>query len=105
MPAVCPCAAASLSRLTGERTPGLADKQKHPICAPGQVPHGAPPFLTLRVVAKRLGVSAATVYALCRRGELAHYRVSNAIRVSEEALKYLDTRRNTNLGATNRAAP
>jgi hypothetical protein len=26
------------------------------------------------------------VYALCRRGEIAHHRVSNAIRVSEAAV-------------------
>jgi hypothetical protein len=30
--------------------------------------------------------SPRTVYSLCRRGELRHHRVSNAIRVSEHAL-------------------
>ena len=43
-------------------------------------------LLTARDVALRLRVSTATVYALCRRGELGHHRVSNAIRVSEDAL-------------------
>ena len=46
--------------------------------------------LTVREVAARLRISTATVYAMCRRGDLAHYRVSHAIRVSEAALeKYL----------------
>ena len=44
------------------------------------------PVLTVRGVAERLRVSTATVYALCRRGELAHHRVSNAIRIPERAL-------------------
>jgi excisionase family DNA binding protein len=43
-------------------------------------------LLTVRAVAGRLGVSAATVYALCSRGDLAHVRVSNAIRVRPEDL-------------------
>jgi excisionase family DNA binding protein len=38
-------------------------------------------FLTVRQVAKLLGMCAATVYRLCGRGELTHYRVRNAIRV------------------------
>jgi len=40
------------------------------------------PLLTVREVAGRLGVCTATVYALCARGELAHVRISNAIRVA-----------------------
>ncbi len=48
--------------------------------------------LTAREVAKRLRVSTATVYALCRRKELEHHRVSHAIRISEGALAtYLAT--------------
>jgi len=43
-------------------------------------------LLTARDVAQRLRVSTATVYALCRRGELRHFRVSNAIRVTEDAI-------------------
>jgi excisionase family DNA binding protein len=38
-------------------------------------------LLTVRQVAKVLGVCPATVYGLCDRGELPHYRVRNAIRV------------------------
>ena len=46
--------------------------------------------LTVRDVAKRLRVSTATVYSLCRHGELEHHRISNAIRIPESALaKYL----------------
>jgi len=41
---------------------------------------GADHLLTVRQVAARLGVSTATVYRLVDRGELAHARVSNAIR-------------------------
>jgi len=39
-------------------------------------------LLTVRTVAARLNVCTATVYALCERGELAHVRVSNAIRIA-----------------------
>jgi excisionase family DNA binding protein len=39
------------------------------------------PLLTVRQVAERLGVSTATVYTLVEQGELAHVRVSNAIRI------------------------
>jgi len=44
------------------------------------------PFLTVRDVAERLRVSTATVYSLCRGNHLAHYRVSNAIRIPESSL-------------------
>ena len=44
-------------------------------------------LLTVRQVAKVLGVCPATVYRLCRRGELAHYRVRNAIRVDLTEVK------------------
>nr|WP_239578564.1 helix-turn-helix domain-containing protein [Archangium primigenium] len=48
---------------------------------------GAPGrLLTVREVAEWLGLSTATVYRLCERGELAHVRVSNAIRVPLESL-------------------
>ncbi|MCC6811261.1 MAG: helix-turn-helix domain-containing protein [Deltaproteobacteria bacterium] len=43
-------------------------------------------MLTVREVAERLGVSKATIYALCERGELGHLRVSEAIRVPESWL-------------------
>jgi hypothetical protein len=35
----------------------------------------------VRAVAGRLGVCTATVYGLVARGDLLHFRVSNAIRV------------------------
>ena len=38
-------------------------------------------LLTVREVAAALKVSTATVYRLVERGELAHLRVSNAIRI------------------------
>jgi excisionase family DNA binding protein len=44
-------------------------------------------LLTVRAVAERLGVSTATVYGLCERGELPHVRVSNAIRIRPADLK------------------
>ena len=43
---------------------------------------GSPePLLSVREVAKRLGVSTATVYRLCEQGELPHVRVSHTIRL------------------------
>jgi excisionase family DNA binding protein len=44
-------------------------------------------LLTVKQVAARLGVSAATVYGLCERRELHHVRVANAIRVLPDALE------------------
>ena len=43
-------------------------------------------LLSVRQVAAQLGVSAATVYALCERGELVHARISNSIRVDPSDL-------------------
>jgi excisionase family DNA binding protein len=40
-----------------------------------------PRLLSVREAAKALSVSTATIYALCRRGEMPHLRVSNAIRI------------------------
>ena len=50
------------------------------------LPSSAPALLTVREVARRLGVRPVTVYRLCDRGELAHVRVSYAIRVRPEDL-------------------
>ena len=44
-------------------------------------------LLSVRQVAKLLGVCPATVYRLCERGEIPHYRVLNAIRVDPGDLK------------------
>ena len=49
-------------------------------------PRVAPRLLRVGEVAERLGVSTATVYALCKRGALQHVRVGNAIRVPEAGL-------------------
>jgi excisionase family DNA binding protein len=38
-------------------------------------------FLTVREAARVLKVSTATVYKLCARGELAHVRLLNVIRI------------------------
>jgi excisionase family DNA binding protein len=45
------------------------------------------PLLTVRDVATALQVSTATVYAIVERGELAHLRVSNSIRISPDELE------------------
>jgi len=44
-------------------------------------------LLSVRQVAKLLGVCPATVYALCDRGELPHFRILNAIRVDLPEVK------------------
>jgi excisionase family DNA binding protein len=44
-------------------------------------------LLTVRQVAHRLGVCAATVYKLCALGQLRHVRVVNAIRVAPADLE------------------
>jgi excisionase family DNA binding protein len=49
--------------------------------------------LTVREVAALLKVSTAMVYAMVGRGELAHFRVGNAIRVHREAPERLMTTR------------
>ena len=43
--------------------------------------------MSVREVALRLGVCAATVYALCAQGQLPHVRVLNAIRVTPSDLE------------------
>jgi excisionase family DNA binding protein len=40
-----------------------------------------PTLLSVREAAKALSISPATVYSLCKRGEIPHLRVSNAIRI------------------------
>ena len=57
--------------------------------APEVAPFGPPVvrLLTVRDVAAALQVSTATLYALVERGELAHVRVSNSIRVAPVALQ------------------
>lgn len=44
-------------------------------------------LMTVQEVAKRLGVSRATVYRLCERGKIPHIRISNAVRVKAETLE------------------
>jgi excisionase family DNA binding protein len=46
-----------------------------------------PPLLSVREVARRLGVSCGTVYLLCETGQLAFTRVVNAIRIAEVNLE------------------
>jgi len=55
-------------------------------------------WLTVADVAGRLGVSTATAYGLCKRGELGHVRVANAIRINEKALTDFCTRLKPDLG-------
>ena len=45
------------------------------------LPPSTATLLTVREVTRGLGVHRVTVYRLCERGELAHLRVCNAIRV------------------------
>jgi len=50
------------------------------------LPPSTPALLTVREVARHLGVRPVTIYRLCERGVLAHLRVSNAIRIRLEDL-------------------
>jgi len=50
-----------------------------PVLQPGR---DAAVLLSVREAAARLGVCTATIYTLCERGELAHVRVLNAIRIA-----------------------
>jgi excisionase family DNA binding protein len=49
-------------------------------------------LLTVREAARLLRVSTATVYKLCARGELAHVRVLNVIRIPSGAVGTLQLR-------------
>ena len=45
------------------------------------------PLLSVRQVAQLLAISPATVYRMCELGDLPHFRVRNAIRVSLPVLR------------------
>jgi excisionase family DNA binding protein len=55
--------------------------------ADGEDGRSARSLLSVRQVAKLLGVCPATVYALCDRRKLPHHRVLNAIRIDPADLK------------------
>jgi excisionase family DNA binding protein len=48
--------------------------------------HGTARLLSVREVARVFAVSTPIVYRLCGRGDLAHIRIGNAIRIAPEAL-------------------
>jgi excisionase family DNA binding protein len=58
------------------RIPKLGNKESTDLGLTGEVY-----LMSVKEVAKALRVCTATVYDLVERGELAHVRVSNAIRV------------------------
>ena len=48
-------------------------------------------LLTVREVARRMGVCPATIYRLCERGELAHVRVGAVLRIAPaDFARYLE---------------
>ncbi len=60
---------------------------RSPFAAPVLQPGGdVAALLSVRDAAARLGVCTATIYTLCERGELAHVRVLNAIRIAASGL-------------------
>ena len=63
----------------------------NPLALPGRalrvLDGGKGNLLVVRAVAARLGVSTATVYGLCARGELPYVRVSNVIRIEPRELE------------------
>ena len=71
--------------LRGFATPLLRDA--------GSVLEGPPGrLLTVREAERLLRVSTATVYKLCARGDLAHVRVLNVIRIPSGAVGTLHLR-------------
>ncbi len=58
--------------------------------APEDLPEA---MLTVRQVARLLALSRATVYKMIDSGELPHVRFSNAVRISLEALRRLQSKR------------
>jgi excisionase family DNA binding protein len=67
----------------------LAGSLLYRMATDGEVSRSARPLLSVRHVAKILGVCRATVYRLCDRGELPHFRILNAIRVDIQDVKAL----------------
>jgi excisionase family DNA binding protein len=57
------------------------------VTADSEVGRSGRSLLSVRQVAKLLGVCPATVYRLCEQGRLPHFRALNAIRVSPRAVK------------------
>ena len=55
--------------------------------ADGEVGRSVRSLLSVRQVAKLLGVCPATVYRLCEQRKLPHFRVLNAIRIDPRDLK------------------
>ncbi len=55
---------------------------RSPFAAPVLQPADAAVLLSVRDAAAQLGVCTATIYTLCERGELAHVRILNAIRIA-----------------------
>jgi excisionase family DNA binding protein len=49
-------------------------------------------LITVRVVAARLGLSSASVYKLCQRGELRGMRIGGALRFSPQVVDEYVTR-------------
>jgi hypothetical protein len=62
------------------------------MAADSEVGRSAWPLLSVRQVAKMLGVCPATVYRLCDRGELPHFRVLNATWIDPGDLKSIVAR-------------
>jgi excisionase family DNA binding protein len=79
------------SHRSGPRNPNSAtesDAGFSPAVAPPLCPADLPEKLfRIEEVARFLRVSKATVYKLCKRGDLAHSRISNAIRVTPTDLE------------------
>jgi excisionase family DNA binding protein len=68
---------------------GAADVQQTQPLAPFRTRFAANLLLSVGQVAQVLGVCRSTVYKLCERGELAHVRLANAIRIRPSDLERL----------------
>ena len=70
---------------SGQRCPEATRLDGMP--ADSELSRSARPLLSVRQVAKLLGVCRATVYGLCDRRQLPHFRILNAIRIDPRAVK------------------
>jgi excisionase family DNA binding protein len=84
-----------LELLSSHRIPSIADLQAYAgFCNKvTAIPLPLSGVLSVAEVARYLGVSRPTVYAYCKRGELASARVAGAVKIGSSSLRDFVARR------------